>query len=117
MSNTFIFILCNLIPLILRNLYVKSNKVFQPKSVLVSLDADSEISFNHDAIVHCIAANFLQKYLESIGYKFISTILVNHCTNQMLKALYEDLKFSDNINNNSETRNIINLSFKTNFRR
>ncbi len=92
-----------------KDLYVKSNKVFQPKSVLVSLDADSEISFNHDAIVHCIAANFLQKYLESIGYKFISTILVNHCTNQMLKALYEDLKFSDNINNNSETRNIINL--------
>ena len=93
-----------------KDLQIKSNDIFQNKSILVSLDStNTSISFNHDAMVHCISSNFLQKYLESIGYKFISTILVNRCTNKILKALYEDLKCSDNINYNNETRNIINL--------
>ena len=88
---------------------LNKNTLFSPKSILASLDVDSNLSYNQNPLLNCISSNFLQKYLESIGYKFISNFMVKNKTNELLKAIYEDLKFCDDPNNVSEKRGIINL--------
>ena len=85
------------------------NKIFQPKSIIPSLTSDSVINYNNNPMEYCISSNFLQKHLEGTGNKFVAILLVNHCSNQLLKAIYENLKYAENPNIVSEKKDLIEL--------
>ena len=89
-------------------------EMFQPKSIIHSLSSNSAISYNSSPMDYCISSNFLQKYLDKGGNNFIANLLVNHCSNTLLRAIYENLKNADNPNMINEKKDLISLIYPLN---
>ncbi|MCQ2816946.1 MAG: hypothetical protein MJ252_06750 [archaeon] len=87
----------------------KRDKMFMPKTIIPSLDTNSILDFNNEAMLSCISSNFLMKYLEISGAKFLATLLKVRLSDRLLKALLRNLSLGNLPNATIEKRNIIML--------
>lgn len=68
------------------------------KDIIVSINENSRLLFNEEAMAVCIKSTFLSKYLsESISQfpKFLKLLIQNYCSNKILNSVFEFLKILD----------------------